>query len=129
MKRIIIFLCFLTCFFTLVSCSFQEKDILHLGVNAIITEVDISNKTISVKDHSDEGILGKNCLIDCSEVPIIYCNYDTGEVKDISFEDLQVDDEVILNIRSSELKSLQEQNSENKITKIEQLQLGTQRIE
>lgn len=126
MKKCIILLSLLICLLTLVSCETSKEDVLHLGINATITEIDTTNKTITVKDSDDHGVLGSKCLIDCSEIPMIYCNYTTQQVKDISFDDLQVHDDIILSIRTSEIESYREQNS---ILKIEQLQLSTQRIE
>lgn len=81
---------------------------------------------ITTKDSGGEGVLGNDCLIDCSKIPIIYCNYDTQNVVDITFDDLQVGDEIILTIRSSEIENLQKED-DNK-TKIAVEQLGTQRI-
>lgn len=128
MKKIITALCLLICLLTMISCSHPQKDILHLGVNATITEIDTSNKTITVKGSDEEGFLGAKCLIDCSKIPMIYCNYDTGEVKEISIKDLQVSDEVILSIRSPEITALKNTDEPKKTINIEQLQLSTQRI-
>lgn len=126
MKKCIIVLSLIICLLILVSCGASKEDVLHLGVNAIITEIDTTNKTITVKDSAKHGVLGSECLIDCSETPIIYCNYSTHQVKDISFDDLQVDDDIILSIRSSEIESYNDQAG---VLKIEQLQLGTQRLD
>lgn len=126
MKKIILILYLLFCFFVLVSCT-SSKDVLHLGVNAVITEVDASNQTILVRDSDKGGPLGEACRIDCSEIPMIYCNYDAfDDVRDISFSDLQVNDEVILSIYESELEAFQDKGATE--LKIDQLQLGTQRI-
>ena len=57
---------------------------------------------------------------------MIYCNYDTQDVVDITLDDLQVRDEIILAIRSSEIENLQKED-DNK-AKIAVEQLGTQRI-
>ena len=78
---------------------------LALGINAIITEIDKENKIIFTKDNGEEGILGDDCLIDCSQIPMIYCNYDTQDVVDITLDDLQVGDDIILTIRSSEIEN------------------------
>ena len=65
--------------------------------------------------------------IACSDIPLFYCHYDTHEIKDISLEDLQVDDSVILGIYNSELEAYKNKTGDN-ILHIEQLQLGTQRL-
>ena len=58
----------------------------------------------------------------------MYCNYETDETKSINFEDLQVNDEVLLGIRDSEIeKAKSEDDSVSKI-KVEQVQLATQRL-
>lgn len=99
-----------------------------MGVNTIITKIDKANQTITVKDSSEDVVLGKACLIDCSKIPIIYCNYDTQDVVDITLDDLQVGDEVILTIRSSEIENHQTEDNNKAKIEVEQLQLSTQRI-
>ena len=123
MKKMIMTLCMFICAFTLVACSGQQtNESLTLGVNAIITEIDKENKNITTKDS------GEDCLIDCSKIPMIYCNYDTQDVVDITLDDLQVGDEIILTIRSSEIENLQKEDDNKGKIAVEQLQLGTQRI-
>ena len=123
MKKMIMTLCMFICAFTLVACSGQQtNEPLTLGVNAIITEIDKENKIITTKDS------GEDCLIDCSKIPMIYCNYDTQDVVDITLDDLQVGDEIILTIRSSEIENLQKEDDNKGKIAVEQLQLGTQRI-
>lgn len=122
-KKMIMALCIFICVFTLVACSGQQtNEPLTLGVNAIITEIDKENKIITTKDS------GEDCLIDCSKIPMIYCNYDTQDVVDITLDDLQVGDEIILTIRSSEIENLQKEDDNKAKIAVEQLQLGTQRI-
>lgn len=123
MKKMIVTLYMFICAFTLVACSGQQtNEPLTLGVNAIITEIDKENKIITTKDS------GEDCLIDCSKIPMIYCNYDTQDVVDITLDDLQVGDEIILTIRSSEIENLQKEDDNKGKIAVEQLQLGTQRI-
>ena len=129
MKKMIMTLCMFICAFTLVACSEQQiNEPLTLGVNAIITEIDKANQTITVKDSGEEGVLGEDCLVDCSQIPMIYCNYDTQDVVDITLDDLQVEDEVILTIRSSEIENHQTEDNNKAKIEVEQLQLSTQRI-
>lgn len=127
-KAIISFYMFI-CVVTFVACTVQPtEDSLTLGVNAIITEIDKANQTITVKDSGEEGVLGEDCLVDCSQIPMIYCNYDTQDVVDITLDDLQVGDEVILTIRSSEIENYQTEDNNKAKIEVEQLQLSTQRI-
>ena len=137
MKKVTMALCVFICAFTLVACSGQQtNEPLALGINAIITEIDKENKIITTKDSGEEGVLsavgkgvlGDDCLIDCSQIPMIYCNYDTQDVIDITLDDLQVGDEIILTIRSSEIENLQKEDGNKTKIEVEQLQLGTQRI-
>src|SRR5699024_1997709 len=68
-KRMMMALCIFVCTFTLVACSGQQtNEPLTLGVNAIITEIDKENKIITTKDSEEKGVLGNDCLIDCSKI-------------------------------------------------------------
>ena len=119
-------LCLLTLFIFLAGCGSLKDDTL-LIINEVITEIDTAKQTITVKDDADESALGKECLIDCSSVPMVYCDFATQKVTKISFEDLQVNDKVIMRIRSSEMESFRSGGNEENTLKVEQLQLYTQR--
>ena len=105
-----------------------NENILIPYVDEFIEKIDKENKIITTKDSGEEGVLGDDCLIDCSQIPMIYCNYDTQDVVDITLDDLQVGDEIILAIRSSEIENLQKEDDNKAKIAVEQLQLGTQRI-
>ena len=119
-------LCLLTLFIFLSGCGSLKDDTL-LPVNAVIMEVDTGKQTITVKDDADENTLGEECLIDCPSVPMVYCDFATQKVTKISFEDLQVNDKVIMCIRSSEMENFRSGGNEENTLKVEQLQLYTQR--
>ena len=119
-------LCLLTLLLSLSGCGPLKDDTL-LTVNAVITEVDTEKQTITVKDDVDESTLGEECLLDCSSVPMAYCDFATQKVTKISFEDLQVNDKVIVSIRSSEMESFRSGGGGENTIKVEQLQLYTQR--
>lgn len=119
-------LCLLTLFLFLSGCGSLKDDTL-LTVNAVITEVDTEKQTITVKDDAGERTLGEDCLIDCSSIPVAYCDFATQKVTRISFEDLQVNDKVIVSIRSSEMESFRSGSGGENTIKVEQLQLYTQR--
>ena len=119
-------LCLLALLLSLSGCGSLKDDTL-LIVNAVITEVDTGKQTIMVKDNADESTLGEECLIDCSTVPMVYCDFATQKVTRISFEELQVNDKVIMCIRSSEIESFRSGGNEENTLKVEQLQLYTQR--
>ena len=84
-------LCLLTLLLSLSGCGSLKDDTL-LIINAVITEVDTEKQTITVKDDGDESTLGEDCLIDCSSIPVVYCDFATQKVTRISFEELQVND-------------------------------------
>ena len=119
-------LCLLTLFIFLSGCDSLKDDTL-LTVNAVIMEVDTGKQTITVKDDADENTLGEECLIDCPSVPMVYCDFATQKGTKISFEDLQVNDKVIMCIRSSEMENFRSGGNEENTLKVEQLQLYTQR--
>ena len=121
-----IVLCLLTLLLSLSGCGPLKDDTL-LTVNAVITEVDTEKQTITVKDDADESTLGEDCLIDCSSIPMVYCDFVTQKVTRISFEDLQVNDKVTVSIRNSEMESFRRGNGGENTIKVEQLQLYTQR--
>ena len=122
-----IVLCLLTLLLSLSGCGPLKDDTL-LTVNAVITEVDTEKQTITVKDDAGERTLGEDCLIDCSSIPVAYCDFATQKVTRISFEDLQVNDKVIVSIRSSEMESFRSGSGGENTIKVEQLQLYTQRV-
>ena len=123
-----IVLCLSTLLLSLSGCGSLKDDSL-LIVNAVITEVDAAKQTITVKDDADESALGEGCLVDCSSIPMVYCDFATQMVTRISFEELQVNDKVIVSIRSSEMESFRNRVNEVSAITIEQLQLYTQRVE
>ena len=122
-----IVLCLLALLLSLSGCGPLKDDTL-LTVNAVITEVDTEKQTITVKDDAGERTLGEDCLIDCSSIPVAYCDFATQKVTRISFEDLQVNDKVIVSIRSSEMESFRSGSGGESTIKVEQLQLYTQRV-
>lgn len=119
-------LCLLALLLSLSGCGSLKDDTLLIA-NAVITEIDTAKQTIMVKDNADESTLGEECLIDCSTVPMVYCDFATQKVTRISFEELQVNDKVIMCIRSSEIESFRSGGNEENTLKVEQLQLYTQR--
>ena len=108
------------------SCANQPKDDLSIGLNAVITEIDEKQEILTVKDNTEDEIFGDYSVIDAKDTPVIYCNYKTGKVTDIDFSDLKAGDEIIVNIRDSELEKLNDDNSDKNL-KVEQIQLSTQR--
>jgi len=109
-------------------CKNTEDDVLHLGLNAIIVEIDHQQQLIYVSDTEHEDVLGERTAIDCSKAieqdSIFYVDYDsdtTDNLRFIEFEDLMVGDMIILGIYESEL------NGTDAIL-VEDIQLSTQRL-
>ena len=106
-----------------------EDDVLHLGLNAIIIEIDHEKQLIYVSDTEHEDVFGGRAAIDCSKAierdSIFYVDYDsdtTDNLRFIEFEDLMVGDMIILGIYESEL------NGTDAIL-VEDIQLSTQRLD
>ena len=119
-------LCLLALLLSLSGCGSLKDDTLLIA-NAVITEIDTEKQTITVKDDVDESTLGEGCLTECSSIPMVYCDFATQKVTRISFEELQVNDRVIVSIRSPEMESFRSGGGGENTIKVEQLQLYTQR--
>ena len=109
-------------------CKKTENDVLHLGLNAIIVEIDYANQVFYVSDTEHEDVFGGRAAIDCSKAierdGIFYVDYDsdtTDNLRFIEFEALMVGDMVILGIYESELKGTD-------VILAEDIQLSTQRL-
>lgn len=109
-------------------CKKTEDDVLHLGLNAIIVEIDHENQLIYVSDTEHEDAFGGRAAIDCSKAierdSIFHVDYDsdtTNNLRFIEFEDLMVGDMIILGIYESELKGTD-------VILAEDIQLSTQRL-
>ena len=120
--------------FLMAGCGKEKDDVLHLGLNAKIVEIDSDKHIIYVSDMNGniEKVFDRKSALDCSKAiekeNIIYVNYeDINDVRTISFEDLAVGDKVILNIYDSELRKIGEGAVTVDIV-VEQIQLGTQRM-
>ena len=129
-KFIIVILCALY----MLGCGKEDEDVLHLGLNAKIVEIDSDKHIIYVSDLNGniEKVFDEKCALDCSKAiekgNIIYVNYeDVNDVRIISFEDLAVGDEIIINIYDSELNNTEDTINVEAIV-VEQIQLGTQRM-
>ena len=112
----------------LAGCQKTDEDVLSLGLNAIIVEIDHENQLIYVSDTEHEDAFGGRATIDCSKAierdSIFYVDYDsdtTDNLRFIEFEDLMVGDMIILGIYESELKGTD-------VILAEDIQLSTQRL-
>ena len=112
----------------LAGCQKTDEDVLHLGLNAIIVEIDHENQLIYVSDTEHEDVFGGRSAIDCSKAierdSLFYVDYDSDTTDNLSFiklEDLMVGDMIILGIYESEL------NGTDAIL-VEDIQVSTQRL-
>ena len=110
-------------------CKKKEDDVLHLGLNAIIVEIDHENQLIYVSDTEHEDVFGGRAAIDCSKAierdSIFYVDYDsdtTDNLQFIEFKDLMIGDMISLGIYESELNGTE-------AIRVEDIQLSTQRLD
>lgn len=129
MKRLFSILFVLLIVAGITGCKNTEDDVLHLGLNAIIVEIDHQQQLIYVSDTEHEDVLGERTAIDCSKAierdSIFYVDYDsdtTDNLRFIEFEDLMVGDMIILGIYESKM------NGTDAIL-VEDIQLSTQRLD
>ena len=128
MKRLITSLLALVCVFTLSACNQEENtDILHLGINAEIVEIDKVNQIVYVIDYGEDEVFGVKCPIDCKKLiadnEIFYVDNETEIVSLIQFSDLAVGDKVTINAYESQLSGISDG-----IIEVEQILLATQRL-
>ena len=129
MKRLFSILFVLLIVAGITGCKNTEDDVLHLGLNAIIVEIDHQQQLIYVSDTEHEDVFGGRAAIDCSKAierdSIFYVDYDsdtTDNLRFIEFEDLMVGDMIILGIYESKM------NGTDAIL-VEDIQLSTQRLD
>ena len=129
MKKLLSALFVLLIVVGITGCKKTEDDVRHLGLNAIIVEIDRENQLIYVSDTEYEDVFGGRAAIDCSKAigrdSIFYVDYDsdtTDNLRFIEFEDLMVGDMIILGIYESELIGTD-------AILVEDIQLSTQRLD
>lgn len=127
-KKIMGLLLALSMILVFTGCENQETDECSV-VNAVVTDVDAKAGTLTVKDPGNENIFGEKAVIDCAFASLLYCDYDTGDLMELSLRDFNIQDEVIIQIYLSELEKLQEDNGASSPLKVKQVQLGTQRLD
>lgn len=103
--------------------------IRHMGLNAEIIDIDYEQKILYVKDiDKSDAVFGDRCAIDCgyaiSRNNLLYVNYgDPNDLRTIDFSTFEIGDDVIIGMYESEKK-----NAFNGRAVVEQVQLGTQRL-
>ena len=128
MKKVVFIVSTLCLILLLVACGQKDEDVLHLGLNATIVEIDASNHILYVADLGSSEVFGGRCAIDCTDLiedeEIIYVDYETHELSIIQFSDLVVGDAVIINAYEKNLNA-----ADDSPLKVEQIQLATQRLD
>ena len=129
MKKLLSIMFILLVVAGITGCKKEEDDVLHLGLNAIIVEIDQEEQMLYVSDTEHGDLFGERAAIDCSKAIerdcILYVDYDsdtTDNLRFIEFEDLLVGDMIILGIYESELKRTDS-------ILVEDIQLSTQRLD
>lgn len=110
----------------LVSCR-EKEDVLCLGLNARVVEIDREQMILYVQDIDESaGVFGQRCALDCKqaaeEKKLIFVDYETSDLTDISFYEFQVGDELVISMLTS-----QKEEAKDTSALAEQVQLGTQR--
>ena len=128
MKKVICIISAVCLLLILAACGKKDDDVLHLGLNASIVEIDTTNHILYVADLGSSEVFGGRCAIDCKELiedeEIIYVDYETHELSIIQFSDLLVGDAVIINAYEKNLNT-----ADDSPLIVEQIQLATQRLE
>ena len=127
MKRMVAMALVILCFCGLTGCTQNDDEVLHLGLNATIVEIDATNHILYVTDLGNDKVFGDRCAIDCREAigkyNLCYVNYESEEVRTIGFDVFQVGDDVTIGLYGGE-----KENAFNKTAVAEQVQLATQRL-
>lgn len=128
MKKVAYIVSALCLILLLAACEKKDGDVLHLGLNATIVEIDASNRILYVADLGSSQVFGGKCPIDCKDLikdeEIIYVDYETHELSIIQFSDLVVGDAVIINAYEKNLNA-----TDDSPLIVEQIQLATQRLD
>ena len=112
------------------SGAYSQDDILNLGLNARITEIDADNHILYVEDLNKHAeVFGSRCAIDCtyaiSRYNLLYVSYGfPDDVRTIDFSVFEVGDAVIVGLTDDE-----KQKAYNGSAVAEMIQLATQRLE
>ena len=128
MKKVAYIVSALCLILLLAACEKKDDDVLHLGLNATIVEIDASNHILYVADLGSSEAFGGGCAIDCKDLiedeEIIYVDYETHELSIIQFSDLLVGDAVIINAYEKNLNT-----ADDSPLIVEQIQLATQQLD
>lgn len=115
MKKTAAFLLILLGILPLLLCCGQ-KEALHFGSDAEILEIDLQKKTLKVR-CLEESIRDTVVVVDCRSAAedhqILYVEYETDQIEDISLADLQVGDTVTLGMEEDAYQGLKNKQTIN----------------
>ena len=105
MKRALIIVFAILLLLPISACSHQEE-VTYVGVNAEILEISNVVQGLVVKGLDNNSILGEECYINCesSEVYFLYVDFDSSEVTEIQYQDLEVGDTITVDVKTVENK-------------------------
>ena len=130
MKKLVHFAVVFMLLASLAACG-KPDDVEHLGNNFKIVDIDYDKMMLTVEDMGIPPIVEGEIYIQCEDVPIIYCDYEKADdpkaLQELEFTDMAAGDEIIVNSYQKDLEKLKDKDS-NRILKITQIQLGTQRL-
>jgi len=126
MKRIAAYILALCLAASLAGCGIMSRDVLHLGLDAEILEIDADNPIIYVKGlDTHDDFFGERRMIDCSRAletfRVFYVDDSDPDdnLKNISLSDLYRGDMVVIAAYESELN-----NPKDGAITVEQIQLN-----
>lgn len=105
----------------------EKNETMWAGLNARVVEIDAEQMILYVEDCDDSaGVFGRRCALECrqaaEEYKLLFVDYETSELTEISFAEFQLGDELIIYMYDS-----QKQGAKDASAVVEQVQLGTQR--
>lgn len=129
MKKIAVFLLILLGILPLLLCC-TRQEAMHFGSDAEILEIDLQNGTLKVR-CLEKSIKDTVVMVDCRSAAeghqILYVEYETDQIEDISLADLQVGDTVALGMQEDAYQQLKNRQLTNGIEAYS-VQLLTQRL-
>lgn len=110
----------------LTSCSLfqkeEEEELVYLGLNAVILDIDAENKIITVNGVKEEEHIWAGAHIDCKGLEEDWKIFTAKSEQDFSilkFDDLKISDKLKVSIREGELNK----SGTSELMKVEQIEV------
>lgn len=114
--------------FYLPSTQKNTPEHLYAGIDAEILAIDSDTKIIEVAYTNATEHTPAKTTLDCERAiaryQILYCDYQTGDVQDLTFDSLRVGDKVILTLEHDEFRQMRDIGRAS----VYQIQLAAQRF-